>query len=183
MELTSQIAIYECPDANAQTIAIDADGRFTIVSGRKCMYLIDLNANDPAAPTTNDDSTTIGSNSQTDASVVAACNRHTNQNSIKKLIRNTKWDPISSHFNKHLKDLFALTAYQAAEVFSISNLDPTKPKFVLRGHSRAITDVKWSNSDPYLIGTSSADCLTNLWDIRDHRRPSASLSSVSSERN
>lgn len=167
MESASQTAIYECPDSNASTIAVDADGKYAIVGGRKCIYLINLDANDEVAKDTTSDVNTI-----------VQSNLEKNQSAIQKFARNTKWDPTSSHFNKSIKNLYALTSYRNVEIFSINELNPSKPKFVLRGHSRYITDIEWSNFDSHVIGSSSADCLTNLWDIRDHRRPTAALSSV-----
>ncbi|KAG9510191.1 GATOR complex protein WDR59, partial [Fragariocoptes setiger] len=97
----------------------------------------------------------------------------------KKVARNSKWDPGSSQFNRLIKDLFALTTYQMVDIYSIEDNLASAPKLTLRGHTRAITDIDWSHFDPYLLATSSADCNTNLWDIRDNRRPLSTLTSVS----
>lgn len=97
----------------------------------------------------------------------------------KRMARNCKYEPTSCQFSRNLTDLFAITTYQVIDVFSIEDLNPSKPKMSLRGHSRAIADLEWSHFDAYLLGSSAADCLTNLWDIRDSRRPVATLTSVS----
>lgn len=101
------------------------------------------------------------------------------QQNYKRLPRDSKYEPSSSQFNRLIKDLFAITTSQVVDVFSIEDEFPSKPKLSLRGHSRGITDIDWSHFDPYLLGTSSADCTTNLWDVRENRRPMASLTSVS----
>lgn len=177
MESSFQIAVCECLDINASTMAVDVTGRFALMSGRKSMALIDLDG-EVVADGQNKSSTT---NEQQD--VVSSNNRISslprNAPICKRMPRNSKYDPTASHFNRHVPDLFALTSYQVAEIFSIEDLNPQKPKLVLKGHSRAIADVEWSNFDPHLLGSSAADCLTNLWDIRDGRRPSATLTSVS----
>lgn len=173
MESSFQIAICECPDISACTMAVDVTGRYAMISGRKSMGLIDLDGNDcdgldSLSSIQND--TLSGQRVNISSKVAPIC---------KRIIRNSKYDPTASHFNRHLADLLALTTYQIVEIFSIDDLNPLKPKLILRGHSRAIADVEWSYFDPHLLGSSGADCLTNLWDIRDSRRPSACLTSVS----
>mgnify|MGYP000955651070 CR=1 FL=1 len=167
MESSFQIAICECPDINASTMAVDSTGRYAIISGRKSIVLIDLEGDsdvsqDHAVQLKN------GLNSSSRGAPVS-----------KRLARNTKYEPTACQFNRHMVDLFAITSNQIVEVFSIEDLNVTQPKLLLRGHSRAIADLEWSHFDPNLLGSSAADCLTNLWDVRDHRRPSASLTSVS----
>lgn len=172
MESSFQVAVCECPDVNANTMALDVTGRFALMSGRKSMVLVDL---DGESANSQQDSET------TQNDLILSANRTTVNNApvVKRLVRNSKYEPTASHFNRHMADLYALSTYQVAEVFSIEDLNPSKPKLVLRGHSRAISDVEWSHFDPYVLGSSAADCLTNLWDIRDNRRPTATLTSVS----
>lgn len=184
MESSFQIAICECPDINANTMAVDGTGRYALISGRKSMVLVDLDGG-------NHSSSSLGSNSllQSNLEIGESPKQMLSSSSSsplpknapisKKMVRNSKYEPTASQFNRHMVDLFALTNHQNAEIFSIEDLNPSKPKLILRGHSRAITDVEWSYFDPYLVGSSAADCLTNLWDIRDSRRPSATLTSVS----
>ena len=174
MESSFQIAICECPDLSASTMAINSTGRYAMISGRKSMGLIDLDSEDNLVnPVTNQPSSPKNSSN----SVATVSNKTSPV--CKRFVRNSKYEPTASQFNRHIADLYALTAYQVVEVFSIDDLNPNKPKLVLKGHSRAISDVEWSHYDPHLLGSSGADCLTNLWDIRDGRRPSACLTSVS----
>ena len=170
MESSFQTAICECPDINATTMAVDATGRYAMVSGRKSMGLINL---DESGQNTSVDQPDRGGSTQKIATVTPRLTPV-----CKKMLRNSKYDPTASQFSHCLSDLFALTSYQVVEIFSIDDLNPSKPKFTLRGHSRTISDIDWSPSEPHLIGSSAADCLTNLWDIRDSRRPIACLTSV-----
>lgn len=172
MESSFQTAICECPDINANTLAVDRTGRYVVISGRKSMGLIDLTGKTGAQDIAQ------AENIPSEVSAISSKLARTNP-TYKRLVRNAKYDPTASQFNGHMTDLFALTTNQVVEIFSIEDLNPLKPKILLRGHSRVIADVEWSHFDPHMIGSSAADCLTNLWDIRDSRRPSASLTSVS----
>lgn len=174
MDSSFQVAVCECPDINASTLAVDTTGRYALVCGRKSMVLIDL---DGDSELTQIDATT---GCKTDSSSRNQLS-HSSKNCLipKRIARNSKYEPTSCQFSRSIADLFAITTHQVVEEFSIDDLNPAKPKMSLRGHSRAITDLEWSHFDPYLIGSSAADCLTNLWDIRDCRRPTASLISVS----
>lgn len=186
MESSFQIAICECPDVNANTMAVDITGRYALISGRKSMVLVDLDGEANETLDTKASETSLNKNASeppADLSDQALGNRALSLPKktpiCKRMSRNSKYEPTASQFNRHMSDLFALSTYQVAEIFSIQELNPMKPRIVLRGHSRAIADVEWSHFDPYMLGSSGADCLTNLWDIRDSRRPSATLTSVS----
>lgn len=191
MESSFQIAVCECPDITACTLAVDVTGRYAVISGRKSLALIDLDGNDQVASEalkeSSNNANVTGSSSTLSQANSASKSAETQvvlstprcAPIVRKMVRNSKYEPTASQFNRHMNDLFALTTYQNVEIFSIEDLNPMKPKLILKGHSRAIADVQWSNYDPYLLGSSAADCLTNLWDIRDSRRPTASLTSVS----
>lgn len=170
------MAICECPDINASTMAVDITGRFAMLSGRKCMALIDLDHEDEQ----NISKLAIEHTTQSKMLEATGEDNRTRLSPVcKRMARSSKYDPTASHFNRHMADMYALSTYQVVEVHSIADLNPDKPKAILRGHSRAIADIEWANFDPHLLGSSGADCLTNLWDIRDSRRPSVTLSSVS----
>lgn len=172
MESSFQIAVCECLDINASTLAVDRTGRYVVISGRKSMGLIDLSG------TTSQQDVALPENTPTEVSAITT-KASKSTPTHRRLARNAKYDPTASQFNEHMTDLLALTTNQVVEIFSIEDLNPLRPKILLRGHSRVIADVEWSHFDPHMIGTSAADCLTNLWDIRDSRRPTASLTSVS----
>jgi WD40 repeat protein len=48
----------------------------------------------------------------------------------------------------------------------------------LRSHTRAVSDLNWHRFDPNLLASCSIDTFIHVWDIRDQRRPSLSLSAV-----
>lgn len=48
----------------------------------------------------------------------------------------------------------------------------------LRAHTRVITDLNWHQTDPNLLASCSVDTFIHIWDLRDSRRPSLSLSAV-----
>lgn len=48
----------------------------------------------------------------------------------------------------------------------------------LRAHTRVITDLNWHQTDPNLLASCSVDTFIHIWDLRDPRRPSLSLSAV-----
>lgn len=179
------MAICECSDINASIMAVSIDGRHALVSGRKSMLLVDIDGNQADSLVTPSGSDGVSAASPTGAEAPSQASNMSaniygkNVPLVKRMSRNAKYEPTACQFNRHMADLFGLTTYQVIEVFSLDNLNPLKPNLTLRGHSRAIADIEWSQFDPYLLGSSAADCLTNLWDIRDSRRPSASLTSVS----
>lgn len=49
---------------------------------------------------------------------------------------------------------------------------------ILRSHTRVVSDLNWHRFDPYLLASCSIDTFIHVWDIRDQRRPSLSLSAV-----
>lgn len=51
----------------------------------------------------------------------------------------------------------------------------------LRSHTRVVSDLNWHRFDPNLLASCSIDTFIHVWDIRDQRRPSLSLSAVGKE--
>lgn len=49
---------------------------------------------------------------------------------------------------------------------------------ILRSHTRTVSDLNWHRFDPNLLASCSLDTFIHVWDIRDQRRPSLSLSAV-----
>ena len=48
----------------------------------------------------------------------------------------------------------------------------------MRAHTRVITDLNWHRSDPNILASCSVDTFIHIWDLRDARRPSLSLSAI-----
>lgn len=97
---------------------------------------------------------------------------------IKKAHRhNSKWDVASAEWSPYQAELFALACNQRAELLLWTSGDVAQHN-VLRAHTRAISDLNWSTFDSNVLATASIDTYIHLWDIRDPRKPSMSLSAV-----
>lgn len=48
----------------------------------------------------------------------------------------------------------------------------------LRAHTRVITDVSWHKNDPNLLASCSVDTFIHIWDLRDAKRPTLSLTAI-----
>lgn len=53
-----------------------------------------------------------------------------------------------------------------------------QPVHSLRAHTRVVSDLNWHPQDPDVLATCSIDTYIHIWDIRDQRKPSLSLSAV-----
>ena len=53
-----------------------------------------------------------------------------------------------------------------------------QPTHSLRAHTRVVSDLNWHPKDPDILATCSIDTYIHIWDIRDQRKPSLSLSAV-----
>ncbi|XP_078335515.1 GATOR2 complex protein WDR59-like isoform X5 [Crassostrea virginica] len=97
-----------------------------------------------------------------------------------KSTRQSKWDVSCiqwNHLPSHLH-LFVTAYNQKLDLYSwkdsnISHLCSMK------GHSRTVSDVNWSPSDPNKFLSCSVDTFINLWDVNDPRKPVRSFQTVS----
>lgn len=48
----------------------------------------------------------------------------------------------------------------------------------LKGHNRVVSDLNWHPKEPDIIASCSIDTFIHVWDLRDSRKPSLSLSAV-----
>ncbi|DAZ97190.1 TPA: hypothetical protein N0F65_003821 [Lagenidium giganteum] len=144
-------------DVNAGALSVDATGSFGVLAGRKGLHLIDLEA--PYMP---------------------ACTLH----------HQTKWDVTVVKCNPHVlfKGHVASTSNHNTLIWNIGNATgggasskasiagSTQPLIAtLRAHTRPVSDVSWSPSEPTILATCSADTKTHLWDIRTPQRPVQTL--------
>ena len=53
-----------------------------------------------------------------------------------------------------------------------------KTQHVLRAHTRTVTDVNWHRFDPHILATCSIDTFVHIWDVREPRKPTTSLTSI-----
>uniref|UniRef100_A0A1B6LD05 RWD domain-containing protein n=1 Tax=Graphocephala atropunctata TaxID=36148 RepID=A0A1B6LD05_9HEMI len=98
---------------------------------------------------------------------------------LRKFARQSKYDVGSAEWNPNAneKDVCAISSNQRVEVYRLGNGDLTQVH-LLNGHTRAVTDLNWHRFSPELIASCSIDTYTNIWDLRDSRKPVISLSSV-----
>ncbi|XP_035229599.1 GATOR complex protein WDR59-like [Stegodyphus dumicola] len=96
---------------------------------------------------------------------------------IHKTNRHSKWDVTTAEWSPHQNECFALACNQRAELYSWGKADFTQTTS-LKSHTRAISDLNWSIFDSHVLATASIDTFIYLWDIRDSRKPSISLSAV-----
>ncbi|KAJ8973497.1 hypothetical protein NQ317_018770 [Molorchus minor] len=83
-----------------------------------------------------------------------------------------EWNPIPYH-----RELCVISSNQRLEVLTWRNNELTQTHS-LRAHTRVITDLNWHKFDPNLLASCSVDTFIHLWDLRDPRRPTLSLSAI-----
>ncbi|KAI9550538.1 hypothetical protein GHT06_005241 [Daphnia sinensis] len=98
---------------------------------------------------------------------------------IKKFPRQSKWEVGSAEWNphSHYSHWCAISSNQRTEILSWNSTDLT-PLHCLRFHTRAVSDLNWHHFEPTLLASCSVDTYINIWDLRDSRKPSVSLSAV-----
>lgn len=77
----------------------------------------------------------------------------------------------------HRLSLLWFQSNQRVDVLSWANGD-LEQRHSLNSHTRGVSDVNWHRFDPNLLASCSMDTFIHIWDMRDPRRPSQSLSAV-----
>lgn len=98
---------------------------------------------------------------------------------IKKYHRNSKHEITAAEWAicDESQEYCAIATSQLIEVVTWRSGDPTLIHS-LRAHTRVITDIDWHSKTPYLLASCSIDTFTHLWDLRDPKKPTMSLSAV-----
>lgn len=98
---------------------------------------------------------------------------------IKKFHRNSKHEITAAEWAicEESQEYCAIATSQLIEVVTWRSGDPTLIHS-LRAHTRVITDIDWHSKTPYLLASCSIDTFTHLWDLRDPKKPTMSLSAV-----
>ncbi|XP_071035553.1 GATOR2 complex protein WDR59 isoform X2 [Parasteatoda tepidariorum] len=96
---------------------------------------------------------------------------------VHKTNRHSKWDVTTAAWNPNKRECFALACNERTELYSWENGDVIQT-VTLKAHTRAISDIDWSIFDSHSLATASIDTFIHVWDIRDSRKPSISLSAV-----
>ncbi|KAG5893206.1 hypothetical protein JTB14_025610 [Gonioctena quinquepunctata] len=98
---------------------------------------------------------------------------------IQKFPRQSKYDVGAAEWNPnpHHGELCVISSNQRLEVLSL-RVDELIQTHSLRAHTRVITDLNWHKSEPNLLASCSVDTFIHIWDLRDSRRPTLSLSAI-----
>ncbi|KAM5138755.1 GATOR2 complex protein WDR59 [Mantella aurantiaca] len=97
----------------------------------------------------------------------------------RKISRQSKWDIGTVQWNPHdsYGHFFAASSNQRVDLYQWK--DGTGDIGTsLQGHTRVISDLDWSVFEPEVLVTSSIDTYIYIWDIKDTRKPTVSLSAV-----
>ncbi|XP_031624993.1 GATOR complex protein Wdr59, partial [Contarinia nasturtii] len=137
-------------DLQATAMSIDYSGQWVLLAGRRHLALQKL---DPDQ--TNDD------------------------NFLRKYHRNSKHEITAAEWAicDESQEYCAIATSQLIEVVTWRSGDPNLIHS-LRAHTRVITDIDWHSKTPYLLASCSIDTFTHLWDLRDPKKPTMSLSAV-----
>uniref|UniRef100_K3WSV5 Uncharacterized protein n=1 Tax=Globisporangium ultimum (strain ATCC 200006 / CBS 805.95 / DAOM BR144) TaxID=431595 RepID=K3WSV5_GLOUD len=152
-------------ELNAGALSVDATGSFGVLAGRKGLHLVDLES--PYTP--------------------AATLHH-----------QTKWEVTVVKCNPHVlfKGHVASTSNHNTLIWNVANgggvygstISSHRPPnnssqpliATLRAHTRPVSDVSWSPTEPWILATCSADTKTHLWDIRTPQKPVQTLCAFTS---
>ncbi|XP_074030929.1 WD repeat domain 59 isoform X2 [Leptinotarsa decemlineata] len=98
---------------------------------------------------------------------------------IQKFPRQSKYDVGAAEWNpnSHHSETCSISSNQRLEVL-IVRADELKQTHCLRYHTRVITDLNWHKFEPNLLASCSVDTFIHIWDLRDSRRPTLSLSAI-----
>ncbi|XP_015109430.1 GATOR complex protein WDR59 isoform X1 [Diachasma alloeum] len=145
----SDYVVTEHRDLQANTMAVDATGSYLLLAGRRCFAVKQLGEG---------------------------------SDNLKKFTRQSKYEVGSAEWNPTLPNchLCAISSNTRVEVLSFAggggqDLQTTHS---LRAHTRVVSDLNWHPKEPDILASCSIDTFIHIWDLRDQRRPSLSLSAV-----
>ncbi|XP_062996969.1 GATOR2 complex protein WDR59 isoform X2 [Elgaria multicarinata webbii] len=97
----------------------------------------------------------------------------------RKISRQSKWDIGAVQWNPHDSHAhyFAASSNQRVDLYKWKDGNG-EVGTSLQGHTRVISDLDWAVFEPDLLVTSSVDTYIYIWDIKDTRKPTVSLSAV-----
>lgn len=98
---------------------------------------------------------------------------------LRKFHRNSKHEITAAEWAicDESQEYCAIATSQLIEVVTWRSSEPSLIHS-LRAHTRVITDIDWHSKTPYLLASCSIDTFTHLWDLRDPKKPTMSLSAV-----
>ncbi|MGH0121815.1 UNVERIFIED_CONTAM: hypothetical protein FKN15_068801 [Acipenser sinensis] len=205
---SSENVVVEFRDSQATAMSVDCLGRHAVLSGRRFLNIVNLDAPlevpRKIARQSKWDIGTVQWNphescafyfaaSATAMSVdclgrhaVLSGRRFLNIVNLdaplevpRKIARQSKWDIGTVQWNPHESCAFYFAASSNQRVDLYKWRDGAGEIHTsLQGHTRVISDLDWSWFDPELLVTSSVDTYIYIWDTRDTRKPTVALSAV-----
>ncbi|OQR85019.1 hypothetical protein THRCLA_10793, partial [Thraustotheca clavata] len=142
-------------EVNASTLSVDATGTLGVLAARKGLYVIDLES--PYQP-----SRTLHHQTKWDVTVVK-CNPH------------VPYKGVVASTSNHNTLLWNIDHSSSVNGFPGILASHQPQMATLRAHTRPVSDVAWSPSEPTILATCSADTKTHLWDIRTPQKPVQTL--------
>ncbi|XP_017879158.1 GATOR complex protein WDR59 isoform X2 [Ceratina calcarata] len=145
----SDYVVTEHRDLQANTMAVDATGNYVLLAGRRCFAVKHL---DEGADTLKKF-----------------------QRQSKYEVGSAEWNPTS--INSHL---CAVSSNTRIEILSLVGTNGYDLQTInsLKAHTRVVSDLNWHPKEPDILASCSIDTFIHIWDIRDQRRPTLSLSAV-----
>ncbi|XP_032086782.1 GATOR complex protein WDR59 isoform X3 [Thamnophis elegans] len=143
---SSENVVVEFRDSQATAMSVDCLGQHAVLSGRRFLYIVNLDA--PA-------------------------------DGHRKISRQSKWDIGAVQWNPHESHahFFAASSNQRVDLYKWKDGNG-EIGTSLQGHTRVISDLDWAVFESDLLVTSSVDTYIYIWDIKDTRKPTVSLSAV-----
>ncbi|NXU56588.1 WDR59 protein, partial [Turnix velox] len=143
---SSENVVVEFRDAQATAMSVDCLGQHAVLSGRRFLYIVNLDAPNEGH---------------------------------RKISRQSKWDIGAVQWNPHdsYAYYFAASSNQRVDLYKWKEGNG-EVCTSLQGHTRVISDLDWAVFEPDLLVTSSVDTYIYIWDIKDTRKPTVSLSAV-----
>ncbi|KAG8038614.1 hypothetical protein G9C98_007321 [Cotesia typhae] len=147
----SDYVVTEHRDLQANTMALDTTGSYVLLAGRRFLAIKKL-----------DDSDEL--------------------DSLKKYPRQSKYEVGSAEWNPTISNYHfcAISSNTRIEILSVAGNNNQDLPIIhtLKGHNRVVSDLNWHPKEPDIIASCSIDTFIHVWDLRDSRKPSLSLSAV-----
>ncbi|XP_044734726.1 GATOR complex protein WDR59 isoform X2 [Chrysoperla carnea] len=145
---SSEYTVTEHRDLQASAMAVDSTGTYVLLAGRRYLAIKNLEDEQP-------DSLRKFARPQSNYEVSVA-----------------EWNPSLQN-----KEICAIATNQKIELLTWNTSDFSTTHSV-RSHTRVVSDLNWHHFDINIFASCSIDTFIHIWDIRDMRRPSLSLSAI-----
>jgi WD40 repeat protein len=96
----------------------------------------------------------------------------------RRLVHHSRWDVADVQWSPFpSRDYWIVsTSNQKALVWNLDQFSAHEPiQYILHAHSRAITDINFSNHDPDMLATCAVDSFVHCWDLRHTVKPAMSF--------